>query len=133
MKKIKYIVLIIIISLFVSGCGNKQLNNSETIKKLKNTSYIIVWNSDEDKEIRKIEEEEKIEELVEIIENVDKTDDFVNLEGSDTIINFYDSNTSLIYKIKVWKDGFIGTNSKEYKIDNDDINNFYNIVYETGN
>ena len=72
---------------------------------------------------------DKINDILNIISRVERLDKnaFVNANGETWKIIMYDDE-KIIYKLLVWYDGFIGFDTKEYKIQSKDIDKLAEIL-----
>lgn len=79
--------------------------------------------------LKTITSTDKINDILNIISRVERLDKnaFVNANGETWKIIMYDDE-KIIYKLLVWYDGFIGFDTKEYKIQSKDIDKLAEIL-----
>jgi len=131
MKKIKFWLLLLSASIILTACGKTTLTSEKTIEKLYKSESVTIECLNSEKDPVKITNKDSINQIVKIISNAEEVTGFVNLDGNDKKINFYDKDNEQIYSLNFWStEGYIGFESKEFKITEEDINDFNNITKE---
>lgn len=131
MKKLRLWLLLLSASIVLTACGKTTLTSEKTIEKLYESESITMESYDSEKDTVKITNKDSINQIVKIISNAEEVKGFVNLEGNDKKINFYDKDDERIYSLNLWStEGYIGFESKEFKITKEDISDFNNIMEE---
>lgn len=127
MKKI--ILLILLVIIITTGCKSENITDSKVIDTLNSSDKVIVRLENDKERSKVINNEEIIKNITEYFSNAIMVKDFTTLEGNTYIAEFYNDD-ELKYSIKIWTDGYIGFQSKEYEIENEKKTDFLNIIIQ---
>ena len=132
MKKTLLILLCLVllggIILFISNRKDIELISDKVIANLSKTEKVIIQSGSDKQTVKTITNKEEIEELINIIAESDKESGWVTLEGNNRYIVMYDKDNKIIYTILGWSSGHVGFEKKEYRVRNEDLDQFLEII-----
>lgn len=106
-----------------------EIKLQEQIEKIRSTKKIIVKNKYNHKILNTITKESDIKNIIDILSHSIESTLPTTSEGTNLLIQMYDTNDKLLTSIYVWKSGYFGFNyGKEYFILKKDLDIFNNII-----
>lgn len=107
----------------------QKLNFKKKIEKMNNTKKIIIRNNYTHKILKTITKESDIKNIIDILSHSIESTLPTTSEGTNLLIQMYDTNDKLLTSIYVWKSGYFGFNyDKEYFILKKDLDIFNNMI-----
>jgi len=106
-----------------------EIKLQEEVEKMEEVNKIIIRNIHSNKIVKSITDKNIISDIIKIFSRSIESTLPVNLEGSNLVIQFYDSDNKMVTSMSVWNSGYFGfSNNKEYFVCNNDMGIFEEIL-----
>lgn len=124
----KKIIILSVVLLLLSGCGNDNINiNNKEVKNKMNSAVSIIYSSNINDSFIELDIDSK-KKLIDILSRADLLNNKLDSGDDYNILSFNDDEHKSIYSLKIWSDGFFEFNDNYYKIQDGDLENFKAIL-----